>query len=309
MFPAAHGVVSQGGRGAAPPLGARGGPSVYLVSGWSIASLTHNVGWRFKVGANDITITHLRYYNDGPQTETIRLYRASDGALLRSAPVTTTGGWAEEPVTPVTLTAGHEYVIAHYAGGSARNLNRNPTTYQLDPAIEYIGALIGTTDAMPADASGQQYLAAAFRTQAAGAGYRFYRWRITANNGRSAINVAEAQLRAALGGSNVATGGAPYATSVWPLIGLGAASAFDGDPNTYWSSADGVTNAELWYDLGTRRERIIVQYALQARSNANNGSPRDWVLEASNDLLTWDALDAVTGETGWANGEQRVFTL
>jgi len=65
----------------------------------------------------------------------------------------------------------------------------------------------------------------------------------------------------------------------------------------------------LQYDLGAGNEKELAQYTIRARADASDGSPRDWVLEASNDLLTWTVLDTVTGETGWSNGEQRVFTL
>lgn len=95
-------------------------------------------------------------------------------------------------------------------------------------------------------------------------------WRInvTANNGRSTLNIAELEFIGYTWGS------------IW-----------------------------LQYDLGAGNEKEIAQYTIRARSDAANGAPRDWVLEASNDLITWDELDTVTGETGWSNGEQRVFTL
>lgn len=308
MFPTIHGVVSQVGTAGEPPAATRGGPAIYNDTGWASLSLSENLGWQFQVGANDITITHLRYYNAGAQTETVRLYRVSDGTLLASAAITTAGGWAEEEITPVTLTAGQSYVIAHRAGGSSRTVWRTPTSYQLDPAVTRTGGVFGTTDAMPASSTTQHYAAASFRAQGPSSGYRFYRWNVTANNGRSTINVAEAQLRETVGGADSATGGLPYATSVFNES-FPASAAFDDDAGTFWSTVTSVTAAELWYDLGTAREISVAQYAMQARSDASDGTPKDWTFQASNDLDTWTTLDTVTGETGWSNGETRTYTV
>lgn len=309
MFPTAHGVVSQGGAVTPPEPGACGGPLIYNAAGWAAASnLTQNLGQRFTVGASPITVCALRYYHLTGGTETVYLYRQSDGALLASAIVTSSGGWGETSISPVTLAANTDYVVSSFAAGASRDVYRNPSSFNIDPGVTRVRSVFHTTASMPSTASAQTYVHAGFRTQAPVSGYRFYRWVISANNGRGTIDVAEAQLRESIGGPNVATGGLPYATSVFSSS-LSASAAFDGDSGTHWSSASGVTSAELWYDHGTGSERSVVQYALQARSNANDGSPRDWVFEGSNDLITWDTLDTVTGQTGWANGETRVFTL
>lgn len=311
MFPTIHGVASQGGAGGAPPTASRGGPAVYGATAWaSGAGLTQNLGWQFQVGANDITVTHLRLYDAGMRTETVRLYRVSDGTLLASASVTASGGWGEEEVTPVTLTAGQSYVVSQRAGGAVRTVPRTPSSYVLDPAVTYTGSVFGTTDAMPASSTAQHYVSGSFRTQGPASGYRFYRLNITANNGRSTINVAEAQLRQSVGGADAATGGVAYATSVFTTApGFPASYAFDDDSGTFWSTATTVTAAELWYDLGTAREITVAQYAVQARSDANDGTPKDWTFQASNDLDTWTTLETVTGETGWSNGETRAYTV
>lgn len=302
-----YGLSRPAGGGGEPPAATRGGPAVYNDTGWSKASLTQNLGWQFQVGANDITVTHLRLYNAGSQTETVRLYRVSDSALLAAASISASGGWAEEEVTPVVLTAGQSYVISQRAGGSSRTVYRTPASYVLDPAVTRTGGVFGTTDAMPTSSTTQHYVGAAFRSQGPASGYRFYRLNISDNNGRSTINVAEAQLRETVGGPDSATGGVAYATSTFS--GFPASDAFDDDAGTMWSTDTSVTAAELWYDLGTGREIIVAQYALQARSDANDGTPKDWALQASNDLDTWTTLDTVVGETGWSNGETRAYNV
>lgn len=65
----------------------------------------------------------------------------------------------------------------------------------------------------------------------------------------------------------------------------------------------------LGYDLGAWNDKDVTQYSIQARSDAANGAPKDWVLESSIDGAIWTTLHTVTGETAWTNGETRVFTV
>lgn len=289
-----------------PPL-ARGGPAVHHDAGWGSASLSQNVGWRF-TATKSVTVTHLRFYSAGNATETVSLYRQSDGALLASASVTTSGGWGEtELSTPITLPASADYVVSHYAGGASRSVERAPTAYVLDPALTFVGAVYSASTSMPAAPTATAYVAASFRTAAPATGHRFFRLNVTANNGRSTTNVAELALRATSGGTNKATQTGGWASST--SSGYGAAAAFDGNTGTFWATANGVVAATLGNDLGTGAEIALAEYAVRARHDANNGTPKTWTLEASNDLETWTVLHTVSSETGWANGETRVFTL
>lgn len=289
-----------------PPL-ARGGPAVHHDAGWGSASLSQNVGWRF-TATKSVTVTHLRFYSAGNATETVSLYRQSDAALLASASVTTSGGWGEtELSTPITLPASADYVVSHYAGGASRSVERAPTAYVLDPALTFVGAVYSASTSMPAAPTATAYVAASFRTAAPATGHRFFRLNVTANNGRSTTNVAELALRATSGGTNKATQTGGWASST--SSGYSAAAAFDGNTSTFWATAAGVVAGTLGNDLGTGAEIALAEYAVRARHDANDGTPKTWTLEASNDLETWTVLHTVSSETGWANGETRVFTL
>lgn len=299
----------------APPGGGvtLGGPAVHHDSGWATASLSNHVGWKFTVGSADIDVAALRYYHPAGSTETVRLFRWSDGALLASASVTSAGGWGETEITPVTLSAGQAYVISTYTGAS-RTVYRNPSTYKLDPAVTFDTGVFGSDANMPSSSSAQAYVNAAFRTTAPASGYRFYRIAITANNGRSTTNIAEVEFRASVGGDDETGAGVAFATTAFGREGgdvrYEADKAFDNAAGTYWSTTtSGVTSSALAYDFGTGAEIQVAQYTIQARSDAANGAPKDWTLEGSNDLDTWDTLDTVTGETGWSNGETRTFTV
>lgn len=309
MSPLIRSVGLRKGAAFAPPAPpTAGGPAIHSASGWSSGILTQNLGWRFTVGANDITVTHLRLYASGSATETVTLYRQSDGATLASASVTASGGWGETEVTPVTLSSGEDYVVSRYSGGSSRSVDRDPVGYVLDPGVTLVGSRFSASSAMPSSTTTTSYLSAAFRTAAPESGYRFYRLNIADNNGRSTVNIAEVQVRSSVGGDDETVAGAGFASSVTSAAFDGN-KAFDDDAATFWATANGVTAATLATDLGTGREITAAQYAIRARADANNGSPKDWTFEGSNDLETWDVLDTVTGETGWANGETRTYTV
>lgn len=137
-------------------------------------------------------------------------------------------------------------------------------------------------------------------------GYRYWRLNVTANNGRSTLNIAELELRAESGGASIATGGTPSASTVFGPT-WSADKGFDGNASTFWS-ATGPTGW-LQYDLGAGNEATLAQYAVRGRHDANDGSPKDWTLQGSQNGSEWTTIDTVTGETGWSNGELRVFTL
>lgn len=299
-------VYGQSRAAPTPPL-TRGGPAVHHDAGWGSTPLSQNVGWRF-TATKSVTVTHLRFYSAVSATETVYLYRESDGALLASASVTTSGGWGEtELSTPITLVASADYVVSHYAGGASRTAYREPSTYVLDPTLTFIGAVYSSSVAMPTVSTGAAYVAAGFRTSSSPTAYRFFRLNVTANNGRSTTNVAELALRATSGGTNKATQTGGWASST--TSGYGAAAAFDGNTSTFWATANGVVAATLGNDLGSGQEITLAEYALRARSDANDGTPKTWTLEASRDLDSWASVHTVSNETSWANGEQRVFAV
>lgn len=101
---------------ATPPVGSVG---ITLNSGYPStgASGGNQFGWLFTVGANDLRVTHLRIYTTAI-AHTARLWAVAGSALL--ANVSIVGGapaWAEEPITPATLSAGQDYVVTMRPNG------------------------------------------------------------------------------------------------------------------------------------------------------------------------------------------------
>lgn len=316
MLPTAHGIVSQGGIGDQPgPPALDGTPIQYGETGWGVQSpsSTSEVGWRFTVGSSDLLATRLSLYQAGGATETVRLYRVSDQTLLASALIASAGSWAEAPITPVTLAAGEDYAVTRYAGGASRAYDQTPVrvvsgvsrSRLFNPAVTLVGGVYNPNGGFPSTAGSAGY-SVNVHVAPPSVGYRFYRLRFTAANGGTQLRLRQIQLRSAIGGPDRTGTGVPWEDSLsgstYPSSNLFLSNS------DMWISASGVVNASVYYDFGTHNPQTIVQYAVTAGNSASQ-TPSGWVLEASNDLLTWDALHTVTGETGWSNGEQRVFTV
>src|SRR5690606_20218197 len=72
----------------------------------------------------------------------------------------------------------------------------------------------------------------------------------------------------------------------------------------------GVTAATIRYDYGDFVTGAdVTKYRIRARADAADGAPKDWTLECSDDGSTWTVAHTVTGQTAWAPGEVREFTL
>src|SRR5436305_7709518 len=63
-----------------------------------------------------LTVTSLGGFFNG--TKTVSLYNRATGAVLASASVTSSNGWAYTSITPVTLAAGTAYSVAVYLPGT-----------------------------------------------------------------------------------------------------------------------------------------------------------------------------------------------
>lgn len=68
-----------------------------------------------------------------------------------------------------------------------------------------------------------------------------------------------------------------------------------GTGNAPWHSG-GDANARITYDFGAYRV-LPTDYTMMGRSDYNGLFPRNWVLEGSNDRVSWDILDTRTNDT------------
>jgi hypothetical protein len=90
--------------------------------------------------------------------------------------------------------------------------------------------------------------------------------------------------------------------------GNGPNMAFDGNAASCWESANGVTSGWVEVDFGS--PHTFVEYVVQARNDISQpaSAPLAWALEYWNGSA-WAVADTRTAQTGWTQGQKRVFTI
>jgi hypothetical protein len=96
--------------------------------------------------------------------ERVSIHLVSSGALIASADITSSIGlWVEADITPVTLSAGAQYVIsARRADGGLRSIYRNPTGLSYNAAIGSVSYWFGSSDNQPEAEASNAYAFARF---------------------------------------------------------------------------------------------------------------------------------------------------
>lgn len=129
------------------------------------------------------------------------------------------------------------------------------------------------------------------------------KWRlnISANNGRSTLQIEEIELRATAGGSDQCSGGTADASSEYNAT-YSAEKAFDNSTSTYWATASGVTSA--WIEYTFTSAVSILEYEIVASST--DGAPKAWTLEYWNGS-SWVVADQRDDEVYWSMTIPRIF--
>lgn len=129
--------------------------------------------------------------------------------------------------------------------------------------------------------------------------FRYWRWTFTENSGWSGITIGYiAPTGVALVGTPT-DGGVTYGP---------ATNAFDGDVDEFWGgSSSDLSAGIIWAQFVFDEPVWIGQYDIVSRSGAGNQGPGGWILEYSEDGITWFLVDTVTGESGWTNAETRTY--
>lgn len=149
-------------------------------------------------------------------------------------------------------------------------------------------------------------------TGAPAASYRYWRIFILNNNGDSyflALN--EVELRGSVGGADITTPATPVTASSSYSAQYGPEYTVDNSLSVeplWLSSANAVTNQWLRYDLGTPTAIAQVAMCWNAAGLAGAGtSPKDLLIEGSNDGTTFTTVKEFPGNTSWTSGP--VFKL
>jgi hypothetical protein len=131
----------------------------------STTTIINRVGFRFTVGANDITCGTFGVFMPGNSiVERVRIHRVDTGALMASADITSVANaWVDVGITPVLLSAGVQYVISsRRVGGSSRSIYRNHSGLTFDSAIGSIVYRTGLSDDQPTSTTANVYAFARF---------------------------------------------------------------------------------------------------------------------------------------------------
>lgn len=147
-------------------------------------------------------------------------------------------------------------------------------------------------------------------------GSRFWRIRITANNGDAYTALQELELRTTAGGANVTSTSMPFGVSSYFTGGVSPSKGvFDHNYTDYSNSGVWVTDTGApyphiaWIDLGA--PTIIREVALfpQDYSGGPARAPKDFTIEGSPDNTAWTVVASFTGATGFVAGTGKVFTV
>jgi hypothetical protein len=115
-------------------------------------------------------------------------------------------------------------------------------------------------------------------------------WRVKLNSGGDGFGYftcTALEMRETIGGSNAATGGTPYASSVYGTTSYPASNAFDGNSSTFWNSAGTPTPQYIAYDFGAGVTKNIVEVVWTYRDGQQVQAPTSITLQKSNDNVTW----------------------
>jgi F5/8 type C domain len=137
--------------------------------------------------------------------------------------------------------------------------------------------------------------------------HRYWRLYITQTLTNNSFNIAEVELRSTAGGADQTGSGTASASPGTPTGGV-PANCFDNNATTTFHSPGGSMPAWLIYDFGAATPKDIMQVMIQAHPSNAGYSPIDFEVQFSDDNSVWTKLWGVTGSTGWAAGEIRVFT-
>lgn len=109
--------------------------------------------------------------------------------------------------------------------------------------------------------------------------------------------------------SDLCTGGTP--TSDGDLAGYPPTYAFDNNTATFWHTENPNTLPSwIKYDFGAGVTKTIRKWTLRNRNGGEYAqqSPKNFVLQGSNDNSNWTDLDTHTNET-WTQGEMKTYSF
>lgn len=136
------------------------------------------------------------------------------------------------------------------------------------------------------------------------------RWRIDiiSDNGGGECAIKEIELRGTAGGPDLTGSGTASAYYNANAPTWGVDKAFDNNAGTYYTNWGGpALPGWIAYDFGAGNEVEINEIAVTAQTSGT-APKRMNVVYSDDNGATWKPWFLIPDQTGWANGEQRVFT-
>lgn len=140
------------------------------------------------------------------------------------------------------------------------------------------------------------------------AAHRYWRIYITANNGDAYTAISEIEFRATAGGTDL----------TWPAMTTAQSSAYSGwgadravNNNTGAASNSWVTDGGSpphWASFDFASGVSPVELVIYGEPGQANRSPKDFLVQYSDDGTSWATLVAITGAIGWTDSA-RTFSL
>lgn len=164
------------------------------------------------------------------------------------------------------------------------------------------------------------------------ASYRYYRLNITSNNGNAYLAIGEMELlnkpivnkilllpsdgevRSIEKGGYKSDNEVPAMTSNVTPIGEAFSSSnsanayyvFDGVNTTGLQITTATGGGKFIYGYSFDTPKSIGKYSLMLNANISQ-APKSWIFEGSNDGVSYEVLDSVTGEASWIAGVYKEF--
>lgn len=210
-----------------------------------------------------------------------------------------------EPVSATFTASGGEgpYTYSVSAGSLPTGLSLNSSTGALTGTPATPGAYsfeITATDVRSAPAS-KTYSGEVYTHRP----HKYWRVYVTAAAGGYG-SMVELEFLDGLGVRCDLTSGAPIQSSNYS--GFEAYRAFDGvvSGDSYWAANS--STPPMWLGYQHAAAVAVNSARITARSAAPVQSPNDFIVQSSDDGVTWTDEWSVTGSTGWGANEQRTFT-
>lgn len=132
---------------------------------------------------------------------------------------------------------------------------------------------------------------------------------ITESNNATNVGFAELEFATSSGGADLCTGGRGWHQRALDSSTFIGRQLFDDNNTTTWNAPwlSTYDTCRVGYLFATPPNPTHCR--VRARPSFTGDSPKTFAIVWSNDGITWNTTDTITGATGWANSEVRTYAI